>query len=97
MTALCQGLYNEGEWFVTGEGEVVANQYGNVLTPRGPVTIKGIGETHSGLSYVTHVNHIFTADGYIQRFRVKRNGLTPTGAESFSANGGGLLGGLGLG
>ena len=52
------------------------------------VTIKGIGETHSGLYYVTHVNHIFTADGYIQRFRVKRNGLTPTGAESFSANGG---------
>jgi len=97
MTALCQGLYNEGEWFVTGEGEVAANQYGNVLTPRGPVTIKGIGETHSGLYYVTHVNHIFTADGYIQRFRVKRNGLTPTGAESFSANGGGLLGGLGLG
>jgi phage protein D len=96
MTALCQGLYNEGEWFVTGEGEVAANQYGNVLKPRGPVTIKGIGETHSGLYYVTHVNHIFTADGYIQRFRVKRNGLMPTGAENFSPNGGGLLGGLGL-
>ena len=31
MTRLCQGLYNEGEWFVTGEGEVAANQYGNVL------------------------------------------------------------------
>jgi phage protein D len=97
MAALCQGLYNEGEWFVTGEGEVAANQYGNVLTPRGPVTIKGIGETHSGLYYVTHVHHIFTADGYIQRFRVKRNGLMPTGAESFSANGGGLIGSLGLG
>lgn len=95
MTALCQGLYNEGEWFVTGEGEVAANQYGNVLKPRGPVTIKGIGGTHSGLYYVTHVNHVFTADGYIQQFRVKRNGLTPTGAESFSASGGGLLGSLG--
>ena len=47
-------------------------------------TIKGIGETHSGLYYVTHVTHIFTADGYLQRFRVKRNGLLPTGAEDFS-------------
>ena len=35
--------------------------------------------------YVTHVNHVFNADGYIQRFRVKRNGLMPTGAEKFSA------------
>ncbi len=94
MTALCQGLYNEGEWFVTGEGEVAANQYGNILKPRAPVTIKGIGETYSGVYYTTHVNHIFNADGYIQRFRVKRNGLMPTGAENFSANGGGLLGGL---
>jgi len=94
MTALCQGLYNEGEWFITGEGEVAANQYGSVLKPHVPVTIKGIGETHSGTYFVTHVNHIFNADGYIQRFRVKRNGLMPTGAEQFSANGGGLLGAL---
>ena len=56
MSALCQGLYDEGEWFVTGEGEVAANQYGSVLKPRGPVTIKGIGETYSGVYYVTHVN-----------------------------------------
>lgn len=94
MTALCQGLYNEGEWFVTGKGEVAANQYGNVLKPRAPVTIKGIGETYSGIYYVTHVTHIFNADGYIQRFEVKRNGLMPTGAEKFGADAGGLLGGL---
>ena len=92
MTALCQGLYNEGEWFITGEGEVAANQYGNVLKPRAPVTIKGIGETYSGVYYVTYVNHVFTADGYIQHFRVKRNGLKPTGSEKFSGGSGGLLG-----
>ena len=40
------------------------------------------------------MTHVFTADGYIQRFRVKRNGLMPTGAENFSGDGGGLLGGL---
>ena len=94
MTALCQGLYNEGEWFITGEGEVAANQYGAILKPRAPVTIKGIGETYSGVYYVTHVNHVFNADGYIQYFRVKRNGVQPTGAEQFSADGEGILGGL---
>jgi phage protein D len=94
MQALAQGLYNEGEWFVTGEGEVAANQYGNVLMPRAPVTIKGIGETYSGVYYVTHVTHIFNADGYTQRFKIKRNGLMPTGNESFSANTGGLLAAL---
>ena len=85
MTALCQGLRDRGEWFVTGEGEVAANQYGTILTPRGTVTIKGIGETHSGLYYVTHVTHTFTAAGYTQTFRVKRNALMPTGDEDFSA------------
>lgn len=85
MTALCQGLRDHGEWFVTGEGEVAANQYGSILIPRSTVTIKGIGETHSGVYYVTHVTHTFSAAGYTQAFRVKRNALMPTGDEDFSA------------
>ncbi len=93
MAALCQGLFHQGEWFVTGEGEVAANQYGSVLKPRGTVAIKGIGETYSGIYYVTHVTHSFTADGYTQFFRVKRNAIMPTGSEDFSASAG-LLGGL---
>jgi hypothetical protein len=91
---LAQGLFNEGEWFVTGEGEVAANQYGNVLMPRAPVTIAGIGETHSGVYYVTHVTHIFNSDGYTQRFKIKRNGLMMTGKEKFSSGSGGLLAAL---
>jgi len=94
MMALCQGLYEQGDWFVTGEGEIAANDYGHVLKARQTVTIKGIGETYSGVYYVTHVTHTFTPDGYTQHFRVKRNGLLPTGAEAFTASGG-LLGGLG--
>ncbi len=93
MTALCQGLFHQAEWFVTGEGEIAANQYGHVLKPRRTVTIKGIAETYSGLYYVNHVTHVFTPDGYTQSFRVKRNALLPTGAEDFSASSG-LLGGL---
>jgi phage protein D len=95
MTELCQGLFDLGEWFVTGEGEVSANKYGGVLTPRSTVTIKGLGETHSGVYYVTHVTHTFIPDGYTQTFRVKRNALRPNGDEDFSADGGGLLAGLG--
>jgi hypothetical protein len=90
MTALCQELYDRSNWFVTGEGEVDANGYGNVLKPRGIVLIKGVGETHSGMYYISHVTHSFTADGYTQRFTVKRNALAPTGSENFAA-GTGLL------
>jgi len=88
MEVLCRALYDRGEWFVTGEGEVSANQYGSILTPRGTVTIKGIGRTHSGVYYVTHVTHRFTEQGYVQRFRIKRNALMPTGTENFSAGAG---------
>jgi phage protein D len=92
MAALCQGLRDQGDWFVTGEGEVAANQYGTVLMPHAPVTVKGIGQTHSGVYYVTHVTHRFTADGYRQSFKVKRNALMPTGTEQFAADGGLLAG-----
>jgi phage protein D len=93
MTALCQGLFERGSWFVTGEGEVAANLYGSVLKPRATVTIKGIGKTYSGVYYVTHVTHSFTPDGYKQHFRVKRNALMPTGDENWDSSSG-LLGGL---
>jgi phage protein D len=92
MTALCQGLFDEYSWFVTGQGEISGNQYGHVLKTRQTVTIKGIGETFSGVYYVTHVTHTFTSGGYSQLFRVKRNAITPSGNEDFSsASPGGLL------
>jgi len=84
MEVLCRGLFDQGDWFVTGEGEVSGNRYGSILMPRGTVTIKGIGETYSGVYYVTHVTHRFTPDGYKQVFRVKRNALTTTGTEDFA-------------
>lgn len=94
MNALAQGLLEEAEWFVTGEGEVAANQYGHVLRPRGLVAIKGIGASYSGIYYVTHVTHTFDGDGYVQSFQVKRNAILPTGAEDFAGGSGGLLNGL---
>lgn len=93
MSLLCQGLFHRAEWFVKAQGEVLANRYAHVLKPRRAVTIKGVGESHSGVYYVEQVTHAFTADGYLQRFRALRNGLMPTGTEQFAA-GAGLLGGL---
>lgn len=84
MAALCQGVFHEAEWFVTGEGEIVGNKYRHVLRPRSTVTIKGVSESHSGVYYVCHVTHSFTREGYVQTFRIRRNGLNPTGDEDFS-------------
>ncbi len=83
MDILCKGLLHDAEWFVQGEGEIDGNRYGEVLKPRETVTIKGIGETYSGVYYVTHVTHSFTPDGYLQFFKVKRNALMPLGDENF--------------
>lgn len=85
LTLLGQSLYHRSEWFVTGRGEIAANQYGHVLKPRRTVTLKGIGETYSGVYYVTHVTHTFTPAGYNQSFRVKRNALLPSGSEDFAS------------
>ena len=93
MAALTQGLYHAAEWFVTGEGEIDATEYGHVLMPHQTVTIKGIGERYSGVYYVTHVTHVLTPASYVQRFRTQRNALMPTGDEKFGADEG-LLGGL---
>lgn len=92
MDALCQGFYHRAEWFVSAEGEIAANLYAHVLKARNTVTIKGVGQTYSGVYYVSHVTHSFTTDGYIQFFKVKRNALMPTGSEDFTASSEALAG-----
>jgi len=93
MQALCQGLMNQSQWFVTARGEVDANQYQQVLLPRQSITVKGIGETYSGIYAISHVTHVFTAAGYTQQLKLKRNALLPTGDEEFGGESS-LLGGL---
>jgi phage protein D len=84
MARLCQESVHQAEWLVTAEGEIDGNQYAHVLKPHGTVTIKGVGETHSGIYYVTHVTHTFGPRGYTQFFRAQRNALRPTGVEDFA-------------
>jgi phage protein D len=85
MDVLCRSLLHESEWFVTAEGEIAANHYGHVLKPGGPVTIKGVGESYSGVYYLTHVTHTLNPNGYTQSFRARRNALKPKGTENFAA------------
>jgi phage protein D len=87
MQAFCQGLYDEAEWMLEGEGEIIGTLYRDVLRARELVTIKGVGKTYSGVYYVTRVKHVFTDKGYIQEFKVKRNALNPDGTEDFGAAG----------
>ncbi|MFJ9036646.1 phage late control D family protein [Streptomyces sp. NPDC102406] len=94
MTEICQSVYDQAEWLVTGEGEVAANEYGSILRPRSTVTVKGVGATHSGVYYVAHVTHRFTLDGYLQTFRIKRNALASKGDEDFSTGGADAAAGL---
>lgn len=84
MLALCEGTYTRAENFVSGEGEISGFNYGYILHNRKLVTIKGLGETYSGIYYVTHVTHTFTPEGYSQHFKVARNALGITGSENFS-------------
>lgn len=85
MSALCQGVFAEGSWFVTAEGETLPGAYTHLLKPRGLVAVKGVGETYSGLWYVQYVRHTLGRDGYTQRFRLLRDALLPTGIESFAS------------
>ena len=73
--------YEDASRFVTADGEIDGQVYRAVLRARRLVTIKGIGETYSGLYYVGRVRHSFAFDGYTQQFQAYRNGLGLTGDE----------------
>lgn len=92
LRARTQAAADRTRWFVTGEGVLDGERYGTLLRPRQPVTITGIGETHSGVYVVRHVTHTLTPAGHEQHFRVERDGIGLTGDEDFSATSRGLGG-----
>jgi phage protein D len=92
MENLCRAIFHEAEWLIEGRGEVDTVAYGSVLQARQLVPIRGVGETFSGVYYLSSVKHVFTANSYVQHFTAKRNALAPTGPADFSA--GGLLAGV---
>jgi phage protein D len=85
MRGRLRQAYEDASRFVTAEGEIDGRVYRAVLRARRLVTIKGIGETYSGLYYVRRVRHSFAVGGYTQQFEAYRNGLGLTGDERFAA------------
>ena len=89
MERLTRALYNESEWLIEGRGEVHTMRYGAALQTRMLVPVKGVGESFSGLYYVTNVKHKFTGGGYAQHFAARRNAAK---AEEGDFEAGGLFG-----
>ena len=93
MENLCRALYDEAEWFIEARGVVDTQVYCSVLEARKLLPIKGVGETFSGIYYVTKVKHVFNMNQYIQHFVARRNAQAPSGPDDFGGSGS-LLGGL---
>lgn len=65
---------------VTAQGDLDALRYGDILTPRALVGLRGAGFTHDGVYYVKSVTHNISRGQYKQRFTITREGdgaITP--------------------
>jgi hypothetical protein len=63
---------------VTATGELDALRYGEILTPRGLVGLRGAGFTYDGMYYVKSVTHSIRRGEYKQRFTLTREGVGTT-------------------
>ena len=63
---------------VTASGELDAVRYGEILTPRSLIGLRGAGLLHDGLYYVKQVTHNISRGSYKQRFTLAREGLGAT-------------------
>jgi hypothetical protein len=63
---------------VTANGTLDVQRYGQVLSPRKLVGLRGAGMAFDGLWYVTSVTHDLKRGSYKQQFSLSRNGLVST-------------------
>ncbi len=63
---------------VTATGELDAQRYGDVLTARGTVGVRGAGHSYDGLYYVKRVSHKLRRGDYTQSFTLTRDGVGST-------------------
>jgi len=68
---------------IRASGEVDGIKFKRPLMVGLPVLVRGAGQTHSGLYYVTSVTHRISRDNYTQSFSAWRNAVGLTGAEVF--------------
>lgn len=83
MEAVARSVYDNGSWFVTANGIVNAEAYGNVLKAKNLVLIKGADDAFSGKYYVSKVVHKFKRESYVQVFEAKKNGIGVEENEGF--------------
>ena len=78
--AIMQGLAvaAENAEAVTCEGSLDVTRYGNVLSARKLVGVRGAGPAFDGLYYVKSVTHKIKRGEYKQSFTLTRNGLVST-------------------
>jgi hypothetical protein len=63
---------------LVANGEVDALKYGDLLTPRALVGLRGVGFQHDGLYYVKSVTHRIQPGDYRQSFTLTREGQGST-------------------
>ena len=60
---------------VTASGELDTARYGDILSPRGLVDLRGAGYSYDGTYYVKSVTHTIRKGDYKQRFKLTREGV----------------------
>ena len=73
-----QGTADASTDSVTATGTLDALRYGDLLTARGLVGLRGAGWTHDGLWYVQQVTHRIRRGEYTQAFTLTRDGSGST-------------------
>lgn len=75
VSARAQAAANKNAWKVKAEGELDGAMYGHVLLTHQTVTVDGVGSQYGGDYYVDEVEHVFSQEGYRQKFKLLRNAL----------------------
>ncbi|NIU78413.1 MAG: hypothetical protein GWN71_34115 [Gammaproteobacteria bacterium] len=89
LQAYVQAVVDRSAWALRADGDLNTTRYEGVLRAKKPVSLRGIGPSLSGVYYVEKVLHAFTAEGYTQRFTLRRNAFGLSGAEDFTGTGAG--------
>ncbi|MFC2077585.1 phage late control D family protein [Candidatus Bipolaricaulota bacterium] len=83
LQAVAQATVDHLAWAIRAEGELNTVAYGGILRAKRPIQVRGAGLQFSGTYYVERVLHTLTADGYEQRFSLRRNALGIPRTETF--------------
>jgi hypothetical protein len=78
--ARAQGMAEASTDSLTATGTLDALRYGDLLTARGLVGLRGAGWQHDGLYYVQRVTHTIQRGEYTQAFTLTREGVGSTTA-----------------